>query len=119
MAVSFVTKLFEAEANGEVPEDVADTVYRDVVSDLADSFSRRSLGTTLAAKQKEAISRARGRSNDLEPIIDHENSKNIATLLCQCHLLELTRELDKIVEKIFAEARCQLVYRVPVFCSVF
>jgi hypothetical protein len=105
MTVAFVTKLFEAGANGEVPEDVADTVYRDVVSDLADSFSLRSLGTTLAAKQKEAISRAWGRSNDLEPIIDHENSKNIATLLCQCHLLELTRELDEIVEKISAEAR--------------
>lgn len=37
--------------------------------------------------------------------MDYENSQNMANLLYQCHALELTHQLDEIVDKILAEAR--------------
>lgn len=96
MAISFLNGILQAAAERKLPEDVANTVFCDVTSDLAECFSVRSLGPT-------QLSLGPFHSPAPTTGIDLENINSIATLLCHCLSLKLDAEIDQIIEKIIAE----------------
>lgn len=108
MVVAFLTGISDTALRVQIPEDVAKTVFHDVVADLADStFSFSSLGTELAETNKRAAApRPFGsRVTAPPPVVDERNSRNIAALLSTCHELGLSTELNQIVSKLVIEAK--------------
>jgi hypothetical protein len=108
MVVAFLAGLSGPGKDVEVPDEVAKTIFRDVVADLADSsFSLYSLGAELAEmNQKAASPEYFGAPVSAPvPIVDKESSRNIAALLHACQELELSTELDQINEKIVTETK--------------
>jgi hypothetical protein len=122
MAIAFVTGIFNSGRDGSIPFDLARNIFRDVVADLADGFSLKLLEPTLTqrARKRAAIVagyRWRVQAPDLsEPVIDIENSRNIALLLCHSQELELRPELEQIVSKLIDESR---TVKLPVFENIF
>jgi hypothetical protein len=107
MAIAFLTRLFDAAVSGEITESVAHTIFKDIISDLADQFSLQSLD------QASGPSKRLMTGSSWEPhhfsqtgttaVPDYDNSKNIATLLCHCLSLRLKTELDQIITKLARE----------------
>lgn len=107
MAMAFLKGLFDNGISGEITESVAHAIFKDVISDLVDQFSLRNLD------QAHGISKRLMTASSLESLYlgqprtmavpDHDNSKNIATLLCNCLSLGLETELDQIMTKLIRE----------------
>jgi len=107
MAIAFLTRLFDAGVSGEITESVAHTIFKDIISDLADQFSLQSLNQASGASKRLMT------MNSWEPrhlsqtgtvaAPDYDNSKNIATLLCHCLSLRLETELYQIITKLGRE----------------
>jgi hypothetical protein len=108
MAVAFLAGLADPGLNGVIPDDVANTIFRDVVADLADSsFSLHPLGLELVERNEKAVPpRYSTRLVAVPaPAIDERNSRNIEALLYACQELDLVAELDQIVKKLVAETK--------------
>lgn len=108
MAVSFIIGIFDSGADGTIPQETAQAVLRDIVADLADGFSLNLLEKSLTNEAKKTTSSFGPFSTtpaSQKPIIDTENSKNIAILLCHCQELGLRSELEQIVFKISGQSR--------------
>jgi hypothetical protein len=107
MAMAFLTGLFDAGVSGEITESVTHTIFKDVISDLADQFSLQSLGQVSEVSKKwiTANSWESRLLSQAETVAapDYDNSKNIATLLCHCLSLGLQSELDQIITKLVWE----------------
>jgi hypothetical protein len=101
MAVAFVIGIIRAAQGGNVDIEVADSVFRDVTSDLAENFSLNSLDLSLTSRKKPAY--AYFRRPEPEIVIDTENSNNIAMLLCHCLTSKLDNEIDRIIVKLTGE----------------
>lgn len=107
MAMAFLAELFDAGVSGEIPESVTHTIFKDVISDLADQFSLQSLDQapkvskrlmTVGSWETRHFSQTRTVAAP-----DYDNSKNIATLLCHSLSLGLETELDQIITKLVSE----------------
>lgn len=106
MAVAFLTGLFKAGVAGEVPEDVTQTIFHDIITDLADSFTLSFLSASLEKGNKKSRSVfVLTSSTAPEPLIDHLNSHTVAELLLLCQRLQFHMELESIVAKLVLEAR--------------
>lgn len=109
MVVAFLAGLSHSERRGEIPEDVANTLFRDITTDLADSsFSLDALVLELAEMKRRSvpISHFMGVvTTPSEPVFDQESSHNIATFLSACQELELNAELDQIIKKLLTEMK--------------
>ena len=108
MVMAFLMGLFEPGLEGEIPADVARTIFHDLISDLADSFSLCSVGGEVAESNKRLVAPSymvAPRAAAPTPIPDLRNSHNVAVLLCQCQKLELRAELDQIANKLVVEAK--------------
>ena len=108
MVMAFLMGLFEPGLKGEIPADVARTIFHDLITDLADSFNLCSVGGEVAESNKRPVVHSYmpfSRAAAPTPIPDLRNSHNVAVLLCQCQKLELRAELDRIVNKLVAEAK--------------
>jgi hypothetical protein len=108
MAVAFLNGLFTTKLAGEVPQDLAETIFRDIISDLAESFSLSSFSASFAESNKKTAMPGYylpSRSDAHSPVIDHQSSHNFAVLLCFCQRLGLETELDMIIKKLVMEAR--------------
>jgi hypothetical protein len=108
MVVAFLAGLADPELDELIPDDVANTIFRDVVADLADSsFSLHSLGLELVERnEKAAPLRHFARLVAIPaPAIDERNSRNIEALLYACQELGLVAELNQIVKKLVAETK--------------
>lgn len=105
MAVTFLVGLYETDLPGEVP--VAKTLFHDVISDLADSFSLSSLSISLVESNMRAGMPGYRLASRVapSPIIDLRNSHNFAAFLCLCQRLELRTELHLIAKKMIMEAK--------------
>jgi hypothetical protein len=107
MAMAFLTGLFDVGVSGEITESVAHTIFKDVVSDLADQFSLQSLDQ-VPESSKRLMTASSWESRHLSQTgavaaPDCDNSKNIAILLCHCLSLGLKTELDQIITKLVRE----------------
>ncbi|KUJ09541.1 uncharacterized protein LY89DRAFT_787848 [Mollisia scopiformis] len=100
MAVAFAIGIVQAGAEGELAENVADTIFHDVTSDLADCFSLGCLGPSFLPQKKPV---GYFRRPPPEIIIDAGNSSNIATLLCYCVNSKLDSEIDQIILRLTGE----------------
>lgn len=112
MVVAFLTGLFNAGTSGEIDKEVTRNVFRDVISSLAEQFSLKSLESSLESKRAKTVGRGRylygPPSRQPAPPIaeaDDQNSRNIATLLCNCLELNLPGELGQICEKMTTEVK--------------
>ena len=109
MVVAFLAGLSDSERRGEIPYDVADTLFRDITADLADSsFSLDTLVLELAERKHKSspLGHFMGIvSAAPEPVVDQESSRNIAAFLFACQELELNAELDQIVKKLLTELK--------------
>jgi hypothetical protein len=109
MVVAFLAGLSDSELRGEIPEDVANTLFRDITADLADSaFSLDTLVPDLAERKQRSAPISHFMSTvsaDPEPVVDQESSRNIAAFLCACQELKLNAELDQIVKKLLTEMK--------------
>ncbi len=109
MVVSFLAGLSDSDQLGEIPEDVANTLFRDITADLADSpFSLNTLVPRLA--ELKQMSAPRNNFMGLvttapESVIDRESSGNIAAFLSACQELELNAELDHIIKKLLTDMK--------------
>ena len=105
MAMAFLTGIFDAGTSGEVEESVAQTIFKDVISDMVDNFSLRSLGTAATTKKRVTGygSFAATRAPEA-PVPDDENSRNIVSLISHCLALKLTTELKGILNRLIEEA---------------
>lgn len=109
MVVAFLAGLSYSEQRGEIPEDVANTLFRDITADLADSsFSLDTLVLELVERKQKSAPRSHFMglvTAAPEPVIDRESSRNIAAFLFACQEFELNAELDQIVKKLLTEMK--------------
>jgi hypothetical protein len=108
MVMAFMMGLCEPDIEGEIPADVARTIFHDLISDLANSFSLCSVGGEVAESEKRFAVPSymvAYRAAAPNPVSDLRNSHNVAVLLCQCQKFELRAELDQIVQKLVVEAK--------------
>ena len=104
MATAFLTRLFDAGITGKIEEKTTQTIFKDVISDLTDDFSLRSLGDLAISKKRATAYRWAAPLVTQTIVPDHYNSVNISTLIYDCATLELATELDQILTKIAKEA---------------
>ena len=107
MAMAFLTGLFDAGVSGEITESITHTIFKDVISDMADQFSLQSLDQA-SGVSKRLITVSSWESRHLSQTgtvaaPDYDNSKNIATLFCHCLSLGLETELEQIITKLVRE----------------
>lgn len=114
LVVAFLTGLFNAGTSGEIEKEVTRNFFRDVISDLAEQFSLQSLEKERENKNKLAkifegdyysFGPGPRRPKILRPEPDDQNSRNIATLLCNCQELDLPTELGQICDKLATEVK--------------
>ena len=55
MVMAFLMGLFEPGLEGEIPADVARTIFHDLISDLADCFSLCSVGGEVTESNKSIV----------------------------------------------------------------
>ncbi|TVY39813.1 hypothetical protein LSUB1_G005263 [Lachnellula subtilissima] len=104
MATAFLTRIFDAGITGKIERNTTQTIFKDVISDLTDHFSLRSLGD-LAISKKRVTGYGWAAPLVTQTIVpDHYNSVNISTLIYNCGTLELTTELGQILAKMAKEA---------------
>ncbi|TVY44089.1 hypothetical protein LOCC1_G004493, partial [Lachnellula occidentalis] len=104
MAMAFLTHLFDAGITGKIEEKTTQTIFKDVISDLIDHFSLRSLGDLAASKRRVTGYGWAAPQVTPTPVPDYDNSVNIGTLLSNCLTLQLATELDQILSKMAKEA---------------
>jgi hypothetical protein len=107
MAIAFLTHIFDAGLNGKIEQNVTHTVFKDVISDMVDTFSLRSLGDAALASTKRSRPAGYGYYSThvtQAPVPDDHNSRNIAALLCHCLSLSMSTELDHILTKMASES---------------
>jgi hypothetical protein len=104
--MAFSTGLFDAGTSGDISADIACTVFKDIISDISDSFSLRQLSSSTDNKRvamgQPYTWRPAGIASTIEP--DHQNSRNLAALLSHCSSLQLESDLDKIITNLTTEA---------------
>jgi hypothetical protein len=109
MVIAFLAGLSHSEQRGEIPDSVADTLFRDITADLADSsFNLDTLVLELAERKRKSAPPGHFMglvSAVAEPVVDLESSGNIAVFLCACQEMELNAELDRIVKKLLTSMR--------------
>lgn len=108
MAMAFLRGLFDASGTRKVTENVVNTIFKDVISDLIDQFSLWSLDRRPGKSNKRLIPGSRWESRNLDRtktaiLPDHDSSQNIASLLCHCLSLGLENELEQIITKLAGE----------------
>jgi len=109
MAIAFLTGLFPANVHDSVPENVAHTIFKDVIVDILAGFSLEAFKNTIIEdrNKRKPKSKCANGSTTLppEPPIapDKVNSRNIALLLLDCLILSLDSELDELISSLCNE----------------
>ncbi|KAH6672517.1 hypothetical protein B0J14DRAFT_74998 [Halenospora varia] len=103
MAMAFLTSIFDAGKADQIKESVAHTVFKDVISELVDQFSLRSLDIPPPPPKRSFYGAVINRPEPVGP--DEQNSRNLVTLYCHCATLNLTAQLSQMTKKLTNEAK--------------
>jgi hypothetical protein len=106
MAIAFTNELLKVGENGDIPNDVAFGVFRDVLQDMIDEFSLEPAPSERHKRQRTEYHWITGRQEPILPSPSEpgKESQNMAHLISKCLTLGLDAEIDQIFTKIIGEA---------------
>ena len=112
MALSFLVGIFDAGQAGNIPKDVSQTIFKDILSDVAETFSFHSLSTLTKVKRARVVPSGRSSRHfsvvpshtDTVLDLDKATSRDFALLVCNCLSLGLESSLEEMVTPLTKEA---------------
>lgn len=123
MVTAYLTALLDLGINQRVPENVAQTVFEDVLSDLVENFGVQFLGGIKKPEPNKRIALGGRMSRFQTAAAEYSSnpglgSQNLAKILCQYLSLGQESEVDQIVSKLNAqtetvEAECFHSFYLP------
>jgi hypothetical protein len=108
MASFFLCGLLDAGIARELPTNTTLTIFKDVISDLADQLSLQSLESREATNKKIVPSRYGYPSRPAPPsapVIEQETRQSLTVLLCHCLSVGVQSQLDQITTRLVQEAQ--------------
>ncbi|KAE9375131.1 hypothetical protein N431DRAFT_555630 [Stipitochalara longipes BDJ] len=106
MTLAFQLTIFAVGTEGHMPQDIARDIFAEIMSAMLDGFRLHSLGILIfPAPPTAGIGLYSRLYREPDPVFHAERSRNIALLVCHCHTLQLTTELNILVSNLVEEAK--------------